>query len=211
MDVPEALQRPGANLGRSWHRVAGRLAPVPQPIVPKPSPNKALPKADVVVIAWTVDELIALADVLTPGFSRDAWYRYARNFDEYCAEDPSRRTRACRETSAATPIELGKLKVLCMKSELHMNQDGIEDKENDPGNATLPVKDFFDQIIEETGASYFITTGTAGSVYGAGPRRRRRDARREIPSQSRTERALCARRTPTTGKCRRSTSRRRKA
>lgn len=170
MDVPEALQRPGANLladlGIEWPE---GLAPIPQPIVPKPSPNKALPKADVVVITWTIDELIALCDVLTPGFSRDAWYRYARFFEEKYLPQirQGAPARAARRLGSYFPIQLGNLKVLCMKSELHMNQDGIEDRENDPGNATLPVKDFFDQIIEETGASHVITTGTAGGVYTA--------------------------------------------
>ena len=33
------------------------------------------------------------------------------------------------------------------------------------GTATLPVKDIFQQIIEETGAKVILTIGTAGSVY----------------------------------------------
>src|SRR4029453_18877625 len=55
--------------------------PVPKEINPKPDPNAALPKADVVVVTWTVDEVRALADVLTPGFTRDHWYRSDRNFN----------------------------------------------------------------------------------------------------------------------------------
>ena len=43
------------------------LAPEPQPIDPAPDRNAPLPPADVVVVTWTVAELNALADVLTPG------------------------------------------------------------------------------------------------------------------------------------------------
>jgi hypothetical protein len=40
-----------------------------------------LPKADCLVVTWTVEEAKALADVLTPGYpSKTAWYHYAHNF-----------------------------------------------------------------------------------------------------------------------------------
>jgi len=51
--------------------------------------------------------------------------------------------------------------VLCFKSELHLNQDGIRTGD---GKATLPVKDLFHQIIDEVQPSLVITTGTAGGV-----------------------------------------------
>ena len=51
-------------------------------IDPPPDPLDPLPAADAVVITWTVDENDALADVLTPGFSRAKWHRYARFFQE---------------------------------------------------------------------------------------------------------------------------------
>src|ERR1051325_6517358 len=152
-----------ADLGIQWP--AG-LAPVPQPIVPAPGPNQELPKADVVIVTWTVDELMALCDVLTPKFNRDKWYRYARFYAEtYDAQiRKGAPAKTARRLGSYMPTKIGKLKVLCMKSELHMNQDGIEDP-NHPGNATLPVKTFFEQIIAETGATHIITTGTAGGVY----------------------------------------------
>ena len=37
--------------------------------------------------------------------------------------------------------------VLCFKSELHLNQDGIRSTVK-PGTSTLPVKDMFNQIID---------------------------------------------------------------
>ena len=39
-----------------------------------------LPAADVVVITWTVDELVGLARVLTPEISPTRWHRYTRNY-----------------------------------------------------------------------------------------------------------------------------------
>jgi nucleoside phosphorylase len=54
------------------------------------------------------------------------------------------------------------MKVLCMKSELHLNQDGIKTGE---GTATLPVKDFFKQIIDEVKPRVVLTIGTAGGVF----------------------------------------------
>ena len=140
------------------------LAPAPKPINPPPNPNDALPKCDVVVVTWTVDELDALCDVLTPGIKRDKWYRYARFFAEkYDAQiRKGAPAKIAKRLGSYMPSQIGDLKVLCMKSELHMNQDGIE---NEEGNATLPVKDFFQQIIDETGAKHIITAGTAGGVY----------------------------------------------
>ncbi len=164
-DQKQAGEALMADLGIDWP--AG-LAPVPKPITPAPNPNAALPKADVVVVTWTVDELMALCDVLTPKFNRDRWYRYARFYQEkYDAQiRKGAPAKTARRLGSYMPTKIGKLNVLCMKSELHMNQDGIEDP-NDPGNATLPVKTFFEQIIEETGAKCIITAGTAGGVYTA--------------------------------------------
>src|SRR5438132_12981095 len=56
------------------------LAPAPQPLDPEPASDHKLPKADAVVITWTVDEVAALAHVFTPGRSADRWYRYDRDF-----------------------------------------------------------------------------------------------------------------------------------
>jgi nucleoside phosphorylase len=141
------------------------LAPTPQPLAPAPDNSAPLPDADVVVITWTVDELASLAHVLTPGVSPTRWYRYAHNFDTF---KPKIRPYAPSVTGKPPrlgsyfPITIGQSKVLCMKSELHLNQDGIKTGE---GTATLPVKDLFKQIISETGAQLVLTVGTAGSVF----------------------------------------------
>jgi nucleoside phosphorylase len=139
------------------------LGPTPVPMAPAPDPAAPLPGADVVVITWTVDEQDALCDVFTPGFGRAAWYRYTRNFPDYAP-----RIRAGAPATAAQrlgsyfPCKVGATSVLCFKSELHLNQDGIRTGE---GTATLPVKDLFLQIIEEANPSVVLTIGTSGGVF----------------------------------------------
>src|SRR4051794_3413917 len=56
------------------------LAPKPAPISPEPGPSRPLPRAEVVVVTWTVDEAAALAKVFTPGVSPAKWHRYSRGF-----------------------------------------------------------------------------------------------------------------------------------
>ncbi len=140
------------------------LVPCPQPIVPAPDPSAPLPHADVVVITWTVDENDALADVLTPGFTRAHWHRYSRNFASHYA--PLIRAGApaqfAQRLGSYLPTKIGSVNVLAMKSELHLNQDGIA---TGVGTATLPVKDFFAQIIDEVTPKVILTIGTSGSVF----------------------------------------------
>lgn len=163
--APEAALLPAELVGtRLDIAFPAGLAPTPQPIEPVPSPDADLPRADVVVITWTVDENNALANVLTPGFGRARWYRYAKGFaTKY---QPFIRggapALAAARMGSYMPIKLGDLSVLCMKSELHLNQDG---KRTGDGTATLPVKDFFDQIIDEANPKVFLTIGTSGSVF----------------------------------------------
>jgi hypothetical protein len=117
-----------------------------------------------VVITWTVDELAGLARVFTPGQSAARWAPYRHNY----TTDFASRIRA--HAPAATSGRLGSfqmirlagLRVLLVKSELHLNQDGIK---TGTGTATLPVKDLFTQIIREAGTKYVFTIGTAGSVF----------------------------------------------
>ncbi len=139
------------------------LAPVPHPVAPVPDPDSPLPQADVVVITWTVDELAGLAKVFCPGHSASTWTKYAHNFAAFA---PNIRPHAPAATSkrlgSYLPVTVGGKNVLCMKSELHLNQDSV--KKGD-GLGTLPVKDLFLQIIAEAQPSYIFTIGTAGSVF----------------------------------------------
>lgn len=138
------------------------LAPTPATLT-NSSPNDPLPRADVVVVTWTVDELAGLARVMTPSVSPQRWHRYTRHFADYA---PKIRPHAPAATSqrlgSYMPTRVGDTSVLCLKSELHLNQDGIKTGE---GTATLPVKDFFTQIITEAQPAVILTVGTAGSVF----------------------------------------------
>lgn len=153
------------------------LAPIPKPIYPKPELDAPLPKADVLVITWTVAEQMALADVLTPGVNRNGWYRYRRNFDSHFSalirkggplQPPS---RINNRLGSWFPVTIGNLKVICFKSELHLNQDGVwlnedgTEASNKTGYATLPVKDLFFQLIDEAKPTHVISVGTAGAVF----------------------------------------------
>jgi hypothetical protein len=135
-------------------------APSPQPLAKAPSPSAPLPQADYVVVTWTVEEAKALADILTPGYpSKTSWYPYAHNFTtEYvpiirkgAPSLQSKRLASYFLTSIA-----GK-RVLCMKSELHLSQDGPK----------MPIAKLWAQIIAEANPKLIITTGTAGGIGAA--------------------------------------------
>ncbi|GJM15552.1 MAG: hypothetical protein DHS20C13_08790 [Thermodesulfobacteriota bacterium] len=152
------------------------LAPIPEPIEPRPGTSNPLPQADVLVITWTVAELNGLADVLTPGFSRRRWYFYRRRFDDHYDNlirngAPAKKNR---RLGSWFKTKIGNLSVICYKSELHLNQDGInldgEGPDAQPANsktgfATLPVKDMFEQLIKDVKPKLVITTGTSGATF----------------------------------------------
>jgi hypothetical protein len=131
------------------------LAPSPSSLTPQPDPTQPLPKADVLVVTWTVAEGRALADVLTPGHASDGWYHYRHLYDQYVSlirkEAPA---LEAKRLGSLFPTSIGGRKVLCFKSELHMSQDGPK----------LPVRVLWKQIIAETGARLVISTGTAGAI-----------------------------------------------
>ncbi len=132
-------------------------APIPNPLATKPSPSDPLPQADYVVVTWTVEEAKALADTLTPGYpSKTAWYYYAHNFTSEFVPiirkgAPSLESK--RLGSYFLTTIAGK-RVLCMKSELHLSQDGPK----------MPIAKLWAQIIAEAQPKLIITTGTAGGI-----------------------------------------------
>ena len=161
------------------------LAPIPQPIDPPPAPDDPLSPADVLVVTWTVAEVNALADVLTPDHGRDSWYRYARGFEEKYRDKIRRGAPALKAGRLGSyfPTKVGDTSVLCVKSELHLNQDGIGTGE---GTATLPVKDFFAQMIEEGQTqSRAHDRHERWRRQRPEPRRRGRHPCREVPLQRR--------------------------
>jgi hypothetical protein len=104
-----------------------------------------------------VEEAKCLADTLTPGFpSKTAWYDYAHNFESQFAPLIRRGAPASESKRLGSYFvtSIGGKSVLCMKSELHMSQDGPK----------LPVANLWKQIIAEAQPKLIITTGTAGGI-----------------------------------------------
>jgi nucleoside phosphorylase len=136
--------------------------PWPKALAPKPDSTARagqagrLPKADVLVVTWTVDEGHALSRVLTPGKdSRNDYRPYTRNF----ASISGKMRKGCpalmaKRLGAYWTTTIGKKKVVVFKSDSHMSQDGPQ----------LPNRDVWKQIIEDVQPKLVITTGTAGGI-----------------------------------------------
>ena len=132
---------------------------------PKPSGNGSgpLPKADVLVVTWTVDEGHALSRVLTPGKdSRNDYVSYTHNF----ATIKSKMRKGCpalnaKRLGAFWTTTIGGKKVVIFKSDSHLSQDTKKLPKKD---GTLPNEDVWKQIIEEVKPKLVITTGTAGGI-----------------------------------------------
>ena len=123
----------------------------------------ALPRADVLVVTWTVDEGHALSRVLTPGKdSRNDYVAYTHNFATL-SKAMSRGSPAvkAKRLGAFWTTTIGGKTVLVFKSESHLSQD--TDKRF-PSNGVLPNAEVWKQIIAETQPKLVITTGTAGGV-----------------------------------------------
>jgi purine-nucleoside phosphorylase len=123
---------------------------------PSGNGNGALPRADVLVVTWTVDEGHALSRVLTPGKdSRNDYVPYTHNF----ATISKKMRKGCpallaKRLGTYWTTTIGKKSVVVFKSDSHMSQDGPQ----------LPNIDVWTQLIEEVKPSLVITTGTAGGI-----------------------------------------------
>jgi hypothetical protein len=120
------------------------------------SGDAPLPKADVLVVTWTVDEGHALSRVLTPGKdSRNDYLAYTHNWDAlsglFRAGSPA--AEAQRLGAYWLTTIAGKT-VLVFKSDSHMSQDGPR----------FPNLQVWQQIIGEAQPALVITTGTAGGI-----------------------------------------------
>jgi purine-nucleoside phosphorylase len=136
--------------------------PWPKSLAPKtgPKPNRTsaspLPRADVLVVTWTVDEGHALSRVLTPGKdSHNDYLSYTHNF----AAISAKMRAGCpaleaKRLGAYWTTTIGKQSVVIFKSDSHMSQDGPQ----------LPNIDVWRQIIQEVQPKLVITTGTAGGI-----------------------------------------------
>jgi hypothetical protein len=148
--------------GALAHRWPASRAPAPHDD-PSVDPTEPLPQTDYVVIAWTAAEARALGNVLTPGIdAHDRWHHYAHNYEALLSSiRPGAPARASKRLASWYRTSIGTKSVLCIKSELHLNQDSIS---NGNGTATLPVADLFRQVIAEAAPRLVITTGTAGGT-----------------------------------------------
>jgi hypothetical protein len=123
----------------------------------------ALPKADALVVTWTVDEGHALSRVLTPGKdSRNDYVSYKHNF----ATIAKKMRRGCPALEAGRlgaywTARIGAKTVVVFKSDSHLSQDT---KVAPKAGETLPNEDLWRQIIKEVSPSLVITTGTAGGI-----------------------------------------------
>jgi hypothetical protein len=115
-----------------------------------------LPRADVLIVTWTVDEGHALSRVLTPGKdSRDDYVPYTHNYAAIARKMRSGcPAREARRLGAYWTTTIGKTSAIVFKSESHMSQDGPQ----------LPNIDVWRQIIGEVQPNLVITTGTAGGI-----------------------------------------------
>jgi nucleoside phosphorylase len=132
-----------------------KLAPRTDPS-PRGRSGAPLPRADVLLVTWTVDEGHALSRVLTPGKdSRNDYRPYTHNYASI-----SRKMRAgcparqAKRLGAYWTSMIGSKKVLVFKSDSHMSQDGPQ----------LPNEDVWRQIISEVQPALVITTGTSGGI-----------------------------------------------
>jgi nucleoside phosphorylase len=142
----------------------------------------ALPEAHVVVLTWTVAEWDALDRVFVgalappePGTNgkpkaigwerrRARWLPYRRDFSTIVGS-----LRLHSVAGGGTPpslnakklawgyvhiVEVGGVRVLLFKSELHLNRDGV----------ALPLADLVERIIAEVKPALLLSTGTAGGL-----------------------------------------------
>jgi purine-nucleoside phosphorylase len=136
--------------------------PWPKGLAPKTGPDPSgpadgpLPRADVLVVTWTVDEGHALSRVLTPGKDTQSDYRpYTHNYPAISAKmRPLCPARMLKRLGTYWTTTIGGKSVVIFKSDSHMSQDGPE----------LPNRDVWKQIITEVQPKLVITTGTAGGI-----------------------------------------------
>ena len=143
--------------------------PWPAGLAPKTGPKPTgtgrgtLPRADVLVVTWTVDEGHALSRVLTPGKdSHDDYLSYTHKFKTIS----SKMRRGCpalqaKRLGAYWTTKIGNKKVVVFKSDSHLSQDI---KKIPALGGTLPNYDVWKQIIDEVRPTLVITTGTAGGI-----------------------------------------------
>ncbi len=133
--------------------------PWPAGFAPTPGAEpqgESLPRGDVLVVTWTVDEGHALSRVLSPGFdSHTSWKPYVKNFDAIAAHMRAGcPAREAGNLGSYWTTGIGPHAVTLFKSGSHMSQDG-------PQLANALV---WKQIIEDVQPKWVISTGTGGGI-----------------------------------------------
>lgn len=131
------------------------LAPKTGP-APRGRANGPLPRADVLVVTWTVDEGHATSRVLTPGKdSRNDYRPYTHNYKSISKKMVGRAPALqAKRLGTWWTTRVGSKSVVVFKSDSHMSQDGPR----------LPNIDVWRQIIDEVRPRLVLTTGTAGGI-----------------------------------------------
>ena len=122
----------------------------------------ALPKADVLVVTWTVDEGHALSRVLTPGKdSRNDYVPYKHNF----AKISKKMRKGCPALQAGRLGAYWTMSIAGRRSSSSNPTPTFRRTRRRPHPVeTLPNEDVWRQIIAEVNPTLVITTGTAGGI-----------------------------------------------
>jgi len=143
--------------------------PWPRNLAPKTGPrpggpdSSPLPKADALVVTWTVDEGHALSRVLTPGKdSHNDYKNYTHNYAKISRKMTGRAPAIeAKRLGAYWTTTIGGKKVVVFKSDSHLSQDT---RKIPAADGTFPNQDVWLQIISEVNPKVVITTGTAGGI-----------------------------------------------
>jgi hypothetical protein len=161
-----AMLAPAAALPHPVPWPAG-AAPKAAPLATPPAPTDDLSRFhgyDAVVVTWTAAEASALAALFTPGYPTSAWYEYRHNVAAYIPlvtggaapfnSNGADMARYYHSLGLYFPCTIGKARVLCIKSGLHLDYDG----------PAAPVGRLMSEIAETVAPKVFITTGTGGGI-----------------------------------------------
>ncbi len=130
---------------------------------PSRSGTGPLPRADALVVTWTMDERHALSRVLTPGKdSRDDYVPYTHNYTSIASTmSPGCPAVQAKRLGAFWTTMIARNKAVVFKSESHLSQD--TDRRLPP-DGVLPNELLWKQIIAEVEPRIVLTTGTAGGI-----------------------------------------------
>jgi hypothetical protein len=122
-----------------------------------------LPRADALVVTWTVDEGHALSRVLTPGKdSRDDYVPYTHNYTSIATTmSPGCPAVQAKRLGAFWTTTIAGKNVVVFKSDSHLSQDT---NRRLPADGVLPNALLWKQIVEEVQPKIVLTTGTAGGI-----------------------------------------------